>query len=358
MGCFSSKNSPKADQHADTRNGVSRSRSYSAPAALQLKPGNLSSFPKENQRYGQRPSLPAFASQNYKGHEQRQSATSSSFPEIVSVQELPKTTDDRSQSPLLRQLPVMDRPPETENHQSDVLKKYGFNDLSQATGGFNNNDLLGEGGFGQVYKATLDGKVVAIKKLKMLPESDVHSGKQPEIAKQFEEIDFLSIVSHQNVVQLIGYCSEGMNRLLVLEYVPNKSLRFHLNANKLLEWSNRMKIAIGSAEGLQYLHDGCGKRIIHRDVKAENILIDNDFEPKVADFSLSKILPNTNSVSHITSILRGTNVYADPEHGDVQKVSEKSDVYSFGVVLLELISGRKLMDKENISIVTWVQSAI
>ncbi|XP_058005722.1 receptor like protein kinase S.2 isoform X1 [Hevea brasiliensis] len=238
--------------------------------------------------------------------------------------------------------------PAYENAEIHKMKEYGFKELAEATDYFSNNCLLGEGGFGQVFKAILDGEVVAIKKLKKIKLED-----------KLEEGEYLSCVKHPNIVKMIGHCTQGADRLLVLEFVPNNTLTDHLHEkDEILEWPKRMRIAIHSAKGLLYLHQGCRPKIIHRDIKADNILLDNDFEPKVADFSLANFLPNTGNVNHITSILRGTNVYADPEYGDIQRVSEKSDVYSFGVVLLELITGRKPLDNEGDTIINWAKDRI
>ncbi|XP_057997324.1 putative leucine-rich repeat receptor-like serine/threonine-protein kinase At2g14440 isoform X2 [Hevea brasiliensis] len=191
----------------------------------------------------------------------------------------------------------------SENHQAYELKKYNFEQLAEATRHFSNNFLLGEGSFGQVYEGKLDGKVVAIKKLKRTQEQH----EKPQ--KNLEEIEVLRNVSHPHIVKLEGYCNEQANKLLVLEYVPNKSLNFHLHGKELLAWDNRMKIAIGSAKGIQYLHEGCDPKIIHRDIKSANILVDNEFQPKVADFSLAIFLPISDDITHISSsMVMGTNV--------------------------------------------------
>ncbi|XP_057997436.1 proline-rich receptor-like protein kinase PERK8 [Hevea brasiliensis] len=244
--------------------------------------------------------------------------------------------------------------PTSKNHQAYELKKYSFEQLAAAAGQFSNNFLLGEGAFGQVYEGKLHGKVVAIKKLK-ITQDEQHEKPQ----KNLEEIEVLRNVGHPHIVKLDGYCNEEANKLLVLEYVPNKSLNFHLHVGKeLLEWENRMKIAVGSAKGIQYLHEGCDPKIIHRDIKSANILIDNEFQPKVADFSLAIFLPISDDITHISSsMMKGTNVYADPEHSPSQKVSEKSDIYSFGVVLLELITGKK-PSAINFNIIEWVRTQI
>ncbi|KAG8642996.1 putative proline-rich receptor-like protein kinase PERK6 isoform X4 [Manihot esculenta] len=224
-------------------------------------------------------------------------------------------------------------------------REYSFHELSRAAKLFSNGNLIGSGGFGDVYKGSLHGKDVAIKKFK-------HKINEKPQGKS-EEIEYLKKVNHQNLVKLIGYCDDGIDKLLVLEYVPNKCLRHHLDGGNL-NWSQRMNIAIKSARGLHYLHKDCN--IIHRDIKPNNILLDDLFEPKIADFSLSMFLPKTDK-SHITSTWQGTNIYADSEYGDKQNVCEKLDIYSFGIVLLELITGKKPTFDEG-DIVNWAHSRI
>ncbi|XP_043811682.1 proline-rich receptor-like protein kinase PERK3 isoform X5 [Manihot esculenta] len=259
-------------------------------------------------------------------------------------------TDDRSKLPeppphQLKENDDRSNLPAPPPHQ---LKEYGYKELADATGYFSGDCLLGEGGFGQVYEATLDGEKVAIKKLKII-----------KLENKLEESEFLTCVNHPNIVKMIGLCKEGSNRVLVLEFVPNKTLTYHLHdeKNKTLDWPTRMKIALESANGLLYLHQDC--KIIDRDMKADNILLDNNFNAKVADFSLSNFFSDTDKVSHITSLFRGTNGYADPEYGNIQKISDKLDVYSFGVILLELITGRKpCSDHGDTTIVKWAESRI
>ncbi|XP_057990301.1 uncharacterized protein LOC110661343 [Hevea brasiliensis] len=239
-------------------------------------------------------------------------------------------------------------------------RKFKFEELAIATRHFSNIQLVGIGDFGDVYVGYLPGVEVniAIKKLKYKQDE-----KQEEEFKN--QIKDFGIVSHPNLVKLLGYCCEEADRLLVLEFVPNKSLRFHLSdeyRRSNLNWSKRMKIAVGSARGLAHLHDECYPKIIHGDIKSDNILLDNDFTPKIADFGLANLFPNTNSLTHISSCWKRTNVYADPEdyyhqkdENILQKISEKSDVYSFGVVLLELITGRKIFDEHRVDIVNWAK---
>ncbi|XP_058004935.1 elongation factor 1-alpha isoform X8 [Hevea brasiliensis] len=241
-------------------------------------------------------------------------------------------------------------PSASENYKGIGPRPYSYGELANATDRFSNNVLLGEGGFGQVYMGFLDGKYCAIKKLKNLP--DVQSEENLE-----NEILVVSRVSHKNLVQLIGYCIDGANRLIVLEYCPNKSLRSKLHEEgEILDWQKRMKIAVGSARGLEYLHEYCKPRIIHLDIKPDNIILDNEFEPKIADFGLALFF--SDAATHVSkSTNKGTQVYADPMTTRTGKYSDKSDIYSFGVVLLELITGKKPMDKDN-DIVNWILLAL
>ncbi|KAJ9190176.1 hypothetical protein P3X46_001404 [Hevea brasiliensis] len=153
--------------------------------------------------------------------------------------------------------------------------QYRYEQLSKATGHFSNDYILGQGGFGQVFKGALHGEILAIKKLQYFEEQT-----REELV---HEIAVISNVRHCNLVKLLGYCIEGANALLVLEYCLNKSLRFHLHGGgkEILDWPTRRKIAIGSAKGLEYLHEHSSPKIIHRDIKPDNILLDINFEPKV-----------------------------------------------------------------------------
>ncbi|KAG8643516.1 hypothetical protein MANES_11G043600v8 [Manihot esculenta] len=225
--------------------------------------------------------------------------------------------------------------------------QYTYEELAEAAHRFSNNYRIGGGGFGEVYEGFLDGKIAAIKKLKILPDQPLKKGLE-------HEIRVASCVSHRNLVKLVGYCVDGANVLLVLEYFRNKSLKFNLHEKKNLDWPKRMKIAIGCARGLEYLHLYCTPRIIHQDIKPDNILLDDNFEPKVADFGLALFFPD--NVSHIsTSNIGGTVDYIDPKHSG--QATDKLDVYSFGVVLLELISGRP-PTQEGSHIVSWAKNQI
>ncbi|KAL6212585.1 hypothetical protein ACLB2K_017803 [Fragaria x ananassa] len=213
---------------------------------------------------------------------------------------------------------------------------FTYDELLVATNGFSEANLLGQGGFGYVHKGVLPGgKEVAVKQLKT-------GSRQGE--REFQaEVDIISRVHHKYLVSLVGHCIKGAERLLVYEFVPNKTLEFHLHglAQTVLEWEIRLKIATGSAKGLAYLHEDCNPKIIHRDIKASNILVDQNFEVKVCDFGLAKSFSDTNTrITHLSTRVVGTFGYLAPEYASSGKVTEKSDVYSYGVVLLELITGR------------------
>ncbi|XP_028783151.1 cold-responsive protein kinase 1-like isoform X3 [Neltuma alba] len=215
------------------------------------------------------------------------------------------------------------------------LISYNYKDLKFATQNFSEETKLGEGGFGAVYKGTLrDGKVVAVKKLTLL-----HSKK---IEEDFlSEVMLISDAHHPNLIQLLGWCSKGRDRILVYEYMKNNSLdRFIFGEKKgHLNWEQRYAIILGIARGLTYLHEQFQVRIIHRDIKTNNILLDDDLQPKIADFGLARFLPEDKS--HLSTKFVGTLGYTAPEYAIHGQLSEKVDIYSFGIVLLEIITGQK-----------------
>ncbi|PSS36258.1 Proline-rich receptor-like protein kinase [Actinidia chinensis var. chinensis] len=214
------------------------------------------------------------------------------------------------------------------------MKIFTYEELEMATDGFSLANCLGEGGFGYVHKGVLPkGEEVAVKKLKarsMQGETEFQS-----------EVEIISRLHHIHLVQLVGYCISGFERMLVYEFVPNHTLEFHLHGRgrPTMDWHTRLKIALGAAKGLAYLHEDCHPKIIHRDIKAANILLDLNFVAKVADFGLAKFFPDTNT--HISTMVKGTLGYIAPEYVFLGKVTNKSDVFSFGIVLLELITGRR-----------------
>ncbi|CAI8587850.1 unnamed protein product [Vicia faba] len=237
---------------------------------------------------------------------------------------------------------------EGEILSSPNLKAFTFNELKNATRNFRPDSLLGEGGFGHVYKGWIDeqtytaakpgsGMVVAVKRLK--PEG--FQGHKEWLT----EVNYLGQLHHPNLVKLIGYCLEGDNRLLVYEFMPKGSLENHLfrRGPQPLSWPVRMKVAIGAARGLSFLHNA-KSQVIYRDFKASNILLDAEFNSKLSDFGLAKAGP-TGDKTHVSTQVVGTQGYAAPEYVATGRLTAKSDVYSFGVVLLELLSGRRAVDK-------------
>nr|XP_009781640.1 PREDICTED: proline-rich receptor-like protein kinase PERK1 isoform X2 [Nicotiana sylvestris] len=229
---------------------------------------------------------------------------------------------------------------------------FTYEELVRATDGFSNANLLGQGGFGYVHRGVLpNGKEVAVKQLK------AGSGQGE---REFQaEVEIISRVHHKHLVSLVGYCITGSQRLLVYEFVPNNTLEFHLHGKGRppLDWPIRLKIALGSAKGLAYLHEDCQPKIIHRDIKAANILVDFNFEAKVADFGLAKLTSDVNT--HVSTRVMGTFGYLAPEYASSGKLTEKSDVFSYGIMLLELITGRRPVDSSQTymddSLVDWAR---
>ncbi|CAL9242876.1 unnamed protein product [Arabidopsis halleri] len=218
-------------------------------------------------------------------------------------------------------------------------KAFTFEELSKCTNNFSDANDIGGGGYGQVYKGTLpSGQVIAIKR-----------AQQGSMQGAFEfktEIELLSRVHHKNVVKLLGFCFDQKEQMLVYEYIPNGSLRDGLSGKNgiKLDWTRRLKIALGSGKGLAYLHELADPPIIHRDVKSNNILLDEDLTAKVADFGLSKLVGDPEK-AHVTTQVKGTMGYLDPEYYMTNQLTEKSDVYGFGVVMLELLTGKSPIDR-------------
>ncbi|GFP86151.1 probable receptor-like protein kinase at5g15080 [Phtheirospermum japonicum] len=225
---------------------------------------------------------------------------------------------------------------EEELKLSARLRKFTFNDLKLATRNFRPESLLGEGGFGCVFKGWIEENV-AVKTLN-------HDGLQGH-KEWLAEVKFLGDLVHPNLVKLIGYCIEDDQRLLVYEFLPRGSLENHLFRRSLpLPWSIRMKIALGAAKGLAFLHEEAERPVIYRDFKTSNILLDAEYNAKLSDFGLAKDAPDEGK-THVSTRVMGTYGYAAPEYVMTGHLTSKSDVYSFGVVLLEMITGRRSMDK-------------
>ncbi|MQL80739.1 hypothetical protein Taro_013194 [Colocasia esculenta] len=237
--------------------------------------------------------------------------------------------------------------------QNKENKELTIDDILKSTNNFDQANIIGCGGFGLVYKATLpDGTKVAIKRL---------SGDYGQMDREFQaEVQALSRAQHRNLVLLQGYCRIGSDRLLIYSYMENGSLDYwlheKLDGGSSLDWETRLQIAQGSAKGLAYLHQSCQPHILHRDIKSSNILLDVNFEAHLADFGLARLMLPYDT--HVTTDLVGTLGYIPPEYGQSSVATFKGDVYSFGVVLLELLTGKRPVDmckpKGCRDLVSWV----
>ncbi|KAK4713068.1 hypothetical protein R3W88_018975 [Solanum pinnatisectum] len=257
--------------------------------------------------------------------------------------------------------PQTQLPPAAENKVQRQLLQFTFHELKSATGNFRPDSILGEGGFGYVFKGWIEengtapakpgsGVTVAVKSLK----PDGLQGHREWVA----EVDFLGQLHHPNLVKLIGYCIEDDQRLLVYEFMTRGSLENHLFRRTIpLPWSNRLKIALGAAKGLAFLHGG-SEPVIYRDFKTSNILLDSEYNAKLSDFGLAKAGPQGDK-THVSTRVVGTYGYAAPEYVMTGHLTAKSDVFSFGVVLLEILTGRRSMDKKRPSgeqnLVAWAK---
>ncbi|OIV96209.1 hypothetical protein TanjilG_14886 [Lupinus angustifolius] len=240
------------------------------------------------------------------------------------------------------------------------LKRFSLRELQVATDNFSNKHILGRGGFGKVYKGRLaDGSLVAVKRLK---EERTQGGEL-----QFQtEVEMISMAVHRNLLRLRGFCMTPTERLLVYPYMANGSvascLRERHDGDPPLDWPIRKCIALGSARGLAYLHDHCDPKIIHRDVKAANILLDEEFEAVVGDFGLAKLMDYKDT--HVTTAVRGTIGHIAPEYLSTGKSSEKTDVFGYGVMLLELITGQRAFDlarlanDDDVMLLDWVKGLL
>ncbi|XP_047321862.1 leucine-rich repeat receptor protein kinase HPCA1-like [Impatiens glandulifera] len=215
-------------------------------------------------------------------------------------------------------------------------KAFTFEEVKKYSNNFSEANDIGSGSYGKVYIGTLpNGKMIAIKR--------AMKGSMQGAVEFKSEIELLSRVHHKNVVSLVGFCYDRSEQILVYEYIPNGTLKDSLSGFKL-DWARRLRIALGAARGLQYLHELADPPIIHRDIKSNNILLDDRFNAKVADFGLSKAIGNPDQ-THITTQVKGTMGYMDPEYYMTNQLTEKSDVYSFGVTLLELVTAKQPIEK-------------
>lgn len=221
-----------------------------------------------------------------------------------------------------------------------LARIYNSKEITKATNNFSSKNLLGSGGFGEVFKAILDdGTVTAVKRAK--------PGNTKGIDQILNEVRILCQINHRSLVKLLGCCVELEQPLLVYEFIPNGNLFDHLhkpNSRKHppLKWKQRLNIAHQTAQALTYLHLLAAPPIYHRDIKSSNILLDDKLNVKVSDFGLSRLA--VNDVTHVTTCAQGTLGYLDPEYYINFQLNDKSDVYSFGVVLLELLTSKKVVD--------------
>ncbi|GAB2269599.1 hypothetical protein Dimus_004524 [Dionaea muscipula] len=234
---------------------------------------------------------------------------------------------------------------------------YTLRELEISTNGFAHENVIGEGGYGIVYRGVLeDNTVVAVKNL-------LNNRGQAE--REFKvEVEAIGRVRHKNLVRLLGYCAEGAHRMLVYEYVNNGNLEQWLHGDvgpcSPLTWDIRMNVIVGTAKGLTYLHEGLEPKVVHRDIKSSNILLDKQWNPKLSDFGLAKLLGSERN--YVTTRVMGTFGYVAPEYASTGMLNERSDVYSFGILLVEIISGRNPVDYSRppgeVNLVDWLKTMV
>ncbi|KAM5558598.1 putative LRR receptor-like serine/threonine-protein kinase [Rosa sericea] len=220
------------------------------------------------------------------------------------------------------------------------LRRFSWHEIRSATDNFDESNIIGQGGFGRVYRGVLsDNVTIAVKRL-----TDYNSPGGE--AAFLREVQLISVAVHRNLLRLIGYCTTSSERVLVYPFMKNLSVAYRLRdlkpGEKGLDWPTRKRIAFGAAHGLEYLHEHCNPKIIHRDLKAANILLDDHFEPYLGDFGLAKLVDT--KATHVTTQVRGTMGHIAPEYLSTGKSSEKTDVFGYGITLLELVTGQRAID--------------
>ncbi|KAF3795894.1 putative receptor-like protein kinase [Nymphaea thermarum] len=239
--------------------------------------------------------------------------------------------------------------PSFSHRPNNCLRVFTYPELRAATRNFSRSLMLGEGGFGCVYRGTLRSAEDPDSRLEVAVKQLSRKGFQGH-KEWVTEVNVLGVVDHPNLVKLVGYCAEdderGIQRLLVYEFMPNRSVEDHLapRSSKVLPWSTRLRIALGAARGLTYLHEEMDFQIIFRDFKTSNILLDEQWNAKLSDFGLARQGPGE-GLSHVSTAVVGTIGYAAPEYIQTGRLTTKSDIWSFGVVLYELITGRRPVDR-------------
>ncbi|XP_074279253.1 putative serine/threonine-protein kinase At1g01540 [Silene latifolia] len=234
---------------------------------------------------------------------------------------------------------------------------YSLREIEECTNGFDDGNVIGEGGYGIVYHGVLEDHThVAVKSL-------LNNRGQAE--KEFKvEVEAIGRVRHKNLVRLLGYCAEGAHRILVYEYVDNGNIEQWLHGDvgplSPITWDARINILVGTAKGLTYLHEGLEPKVVHRDIKSSNILVDKQWNPKVSDFGLAKLLGS--DLNYVTTRVMGTFGYVAPEYASSGMLNERSDVYSFGILVMEIISGRNPVDYSRppgeVKLVDWVKQMV
>ncbi|TVU16397.1 hypothetical protein EJB05_39956 [Eragrostis curvula] len=244
-------------------------------------------------------------------------------------------------------------PPSSPPPYKPTWRCFSYDELHQATNGFHQDNVVGKGGYGEVYRGVLDGgRAVAVKRLAPTTAAAADEKKEKDF---LTELGTVGHVRHPNVSALLGCCVDrGLH--LVFDFSTRGSVSANLHDDKLpvMSWKQRHGIAVGTARGLRYLHKGCARRIIHRDIKASNILLTDDYQPQISDFGLARWLPSE-WTHHAIAPIEGTFGCLAPEYFTHGIVDEKTDVFAFGVFLLELISGRKPVDGSHMSLIAWAK---
>ncbi|KAI4321037.1 hypothetical protein MLD38_034460 [Melastoma candidum] len=267
----------------------------------------------------------------------------------------PEKAEDRSSLPVAKELALGMVVGQQEVWHLGWGHCYTMSELEEATDGFSSDNVIGEGGYGVVYRGVFeDSSLVAVKTL---------FNNRGQAEKEFRvEVEAIGRARHKNLVRLLGYCIEGAHRILVYEYLDNRNLEqwLHGETGLPLTWDVRMQIITGTAKGLTYLHEGLEPKVIHRDIKSSNILLDQQWNPKVSDFGLAKLLGSEKS--YVTTRVIGTFGYVAPEYASTGMLNERSDVYSFGILIMEIISGRRPVDHSRppgeVYLVEWLKTIV